>query len=261
MKSLLPIILLCVLLSACVKEINYSTEGFKKEIVIEANLNDLDSFSFVTISKMNFLNRDTAKDYVSKASIQLTDLDTKKATSYSEYSPGKYKSSYFVGQPGHDYEMKVLIESVTYTAKCYLPLPVKLDTVEFQDMTIFGGKGYHPLLNFQDGKGINNFYYFKQSINGIIDRQYYVYNDHFMDGKYQNLELYKNDFINLGDKVRVEMYCIDEPIYNYFSQLKNQDVTSGQPVIAPANPPSNFSGGVLGYFSAHSLQVKDLIVR
>ena len=249
------------MLSGCIKEINYSTEGFKREIVIEANLNDLDSFSNVTISKMNFLNGDTAKQYISNASILLTDLDTKKTISYRECLPGHYKSSYYMGEAGHDYEMKVMVESNTYIAKCHMPLPVKMDSVDFQDMTIFGGKGFHALVNFQDGKGIKNYYRIIQYINGIFDIHTYIFDDRYMDGKYQNLELYKNDFINIGDKIRVEMYCIDEPIYNYFAQLNNQDLSSGQPIVAPANPPSNFSGGVLGYFSAHSLQVKELIVR
>ena len=63
-----------------------------------------------------------------------------------------------------------------------------------------------------------------------------------------------------GDSLRVEMQNIDPGVYEYFRTLNL--ILSSNPVVTttPANPKSNFSGGALGYFSAHSRQVRGIKV-
>jgi hypothetical protein len=263
MKSSLLYILFLLSLSlvSCVKEIPFDFVGNKKTMVIEALLNNVDSFSVVKISESNNLTGDSIYAKISGAQIQLKDLTAKKSAVFSEISPGNYKSAYFKGEEGHEYQMIVQIGNQTYTASCEMPLPILLDSLEFLDMSLFGGQGYHTLIDFQDSKGFKNYYRFIQKVNGVEDKYFYVFDDKFMDGKYQNLELYKNGQIKLNDLVEVEMMCIDPSVFSYFYQLSNLDAASGQKSIAPANPNSNFSGGVLGYFSAYTSQTKKAIVQ
>ncbi len=59
-----------------------------------------------------------------------------------------------------------------------------------------------------------------------------------------------------GDQVKVEMRCIDRNIYTYMRALA--DLNSNN--TTPANPPTNFTGGCLGYFSAHTSQVRQVTI-
>jgi hypothetical protein len=50
-------------------------------------------------------------------------------------------------------------------------------------------------------------------------------------------------------------------VYEYFRTLNLILTTGAAPSTTPANPKSNFSGGALGYFSAHSRRVLRIKVQ
>lgn len=82
----------------------------------------------------------------------------------------------------------------------------------------------------------------------------FISNDELSDGKEVGQAIFSNgdNAIKRGDSVRVEMQCIDEYVYKYFFTLTQ---TISQNSAAPTNPVNNIQGA-LGYFSAHSVQVK-----
>lgn len=249
-----------ILLISCEKNIPFKINEMNKRIVIEACINDVDHYGTVKISESMGLMDDSIPPPVSMAKITLMDLTSKTNVEFTETTPGNYKSHVFKAPQGHDFELTVQVGDKTYKAVCEMPLPIILDSISFQDMTIFGGNGFHTLVNFQDSKGIENYYRFVQTVNGVKESLLYAYNDQFFDGKYQNFELFKSH-LSIGDTVCVEMQTINKNIYQYFSQLSNVDLNSGQQLLAPANPPSNFSGGALGYFSAYSYQKARAIIQ
>ena len=55
------------------------------------------------------------------------------------------------------------------------------------------------------------------------------------------------------------MECIDRPIYKYWYSL-DRSATGGSGQATPSNPVTNLQGGALGYFSAHTLQSRTMIV-
>ncbi|HKZ66576.1 MAG TPA: hypothetical protein VJ111_09490, partial [Chitinophagaceae bacterium] len=65
--------------------------------------------------------------------------------------------------------------------------------------------------------------------------------------------------IKSGDTVKLDMLCIDPAVYKYWYSV-NQSATGNSQSASPANPVSNISGGALGYFSAHTIQTKTLLV-
>jgi hypothetical protein len=64
----------------------------------------------------------------------------------------------------------------------------------------------------------------------------------------------------MGDTVAVEMHCIDPAMYKYWFSL-SQSATGETETASPANPVTNLSGGTLGYFSAHTVRSKSIIVK
>jgi hypothetical protein len=62
-----------------------------------------------------------------------------------------------------------------------------------------------------------------------------------------------------GDQVTIAMFNISQPVYQYWYSLTND--ASGSNNAAPSNPVTNIQGGALGFFSAHTIQHKSLIVK
>ena len=65
--------------------------------------------------------------------------------------------------------------------------------------------------------------------------------------------------IKSGDRVTIEMQCIDEIVYRYWSTVKAGGGDGDGNTAAPANPITNIKGGALGYFSAHTVSRKAVI--
>jgi len=57
------------------------------------------------------------------------------------------------------------------------------------------------------------------------------------------------------------MMCIDEQVYQYLFGLSETINTGLNAPASPGNPISNITGGCLGYFSAHTIQKKSLLIH
>ena len=66
--------------------------------------------------------------------------------------------------------------------------------------------------------------------------------------------------VKVGDKITVKMQCIDDAVYTFYSALL-QLSGGGGGGVTPTNPPSNISNGALGYFSAHTVSVKTIVIE
>lgn len=62
------------------------------------------------------------------------------------------------------------------------------------------------------------------------------------------------------DTVNVMMMCIDKSVDLYFYSL-SQNGGGPNASATPANPVTNIEGAVLGYFSAHTLQIKKVVIH
>jgi hypothetical protein len=63
--------------------------------------------------------------------------------------------------------------------------------------------------------------------------------------------------IHSGDQLCVELQCIDRGVFDYYNTLQQ---TVEQSSATPANPASNITGGALGYFSAHTINRRQIVV-
>ena len=93
----------------------------------------------------------------------------------------------------------------------------------------------------------------------------YVYQYKMSDGDYSykgyngtDMGFAFGDWDNGG---LVNMYCISEPVYRYYTALSKQFYDDGGAFSpAPASPPTNISGGVQGCFSAASISQYSLVL-
>ncbi|MDQ6814540.1 MAG: DUF4249 domain-containing protein [Bacteroidota bacterium] len=259
-NKIIPFTLAIVVLAACEKVISVDLNSAAPQLVIEGEVTNAAGPYQVKLSKTVNFSSSNVFPPVSGAMVQIT--DTGGATDVlTETSPGIYSTHTLLGKPGKTYSLSVTAEGKQYSAVSTMPAPVNLDSITFEKTSFFNNKRTYAVVNFQDPVGLGNYYRFTEYINGVVVPAAFVIEDRLSDGKYVSRTLF-SDTANLvnGDNLSIRMNCIDESNYSYFRTYRI--VTSNDNRSAsPANPNSNISNGALGYFSAHTVQTKQVTVH
>jgi hypothetical protein len=260
-------ILFCaaLMVCSCKKIVTLKLNTAPAQIVIEGEITDQPGPYTVSISQTVGFYEDNTFPPVSGASVTISDNTNGITDSLTEVVPGTgiYSTYDMQGVAGHTYTLSVTSQQKNYMATSTMPMPVPLDSITFSQISGFGNNQIDAIVNFQDPPGIQNYYQFVEFVNGAqITKDIFVFDDRLSDGKYINHTLYNDtSYIFQGDEVQVNMYCIDENVYNYFYQLVQSGGTGAFSTTAsPANPTSNISNGSLGYFSAHTVTSKERVV-
>ncbi|MCZ4245316.1 DUF4249 domain-containing protein [Pedobacter punctiformis] len=259
MKTLtLYLATLCLCFTACKKIISIDTDNAAAQMVIEANITDQLADQQIKITKSVGYSDQSVYPKVSGASVTVTDS---KGVSYlfTEKSPGLYVNR-MKGVPGLTYNLQVNAENKNYTATAVMPKTVKLDSVGVVSNTFFGKELKTAAAYLADPSSEANYYHFYLYVNGLLSKRIYVNDDRLTNGNKLRLQLYyeENDDddegLKTGDKVSVEMECIDANVFKYWYALSQQSGRGPNQGTTPSNPTSNISNNALGYFSAHTYQ-------
>lgn len=246
-----------LLFSSCEKVVDVDLKDTDSRIVIEGNIISDGNPCIVDITKT--INFDKSNNFpgVNNATVILSD-NVGNSESLSMISNGRYISSTIVGVEGRTYTLNVVAEGKTFTATSTLPYKVNLDSIWVDSLSFLGSQSYILTSMYTDTKDVQNYYRFKLFVNDSLDKAIFTEVDNLSDGRTVANPKFPKQEIKRGDTLRLQMMCIDKPAYMYFFSLASvQDGSSG----APANPVSNFSGGCLGYFSAHTFQEKTIVVN
>jgi hypothetical protein len=261
------LILFCasLMVCSCKKVVTLKLNTVPAQIVIEGEITDLPGPYTVSLSQTVGFYEDNTFPPVSGASVIMSDNTNGITDSLTEVAPGTgiYRTHEMGGVDGHTYTLSVTSQQQNYTATSTMPMQVPLDSISFSQLSGFGNNQIDAIANFQDPAGIKNYYQFVEFVNGTqITKDVFVFSDRLSDGRYINETLYNDtSYLFQGDEVKVNMYCIDENVYNYFYQLVQSGGTGAFSTTAsPANPTSNISNGALGYFSAHTVSSKTAVV-
>ena len=257
MKPFIPIVLLTLTaLYSCQKVVNLDLNTVPPYTVIEGVVTDQPGPYTVTIRQSVNFSADNSFPAISGARVTIGDNEGV-VDSLTETAPGTYTTHVLQGKPGNTYTLRAFAHDTLYTAVSAMPFPVTLDSVTFSQTSAFGNKSIRAIPNFQDPAGVKNYYQFIEYINGQqFTKGIFVLDDRLSDGRYISRNLRTDSsYLAIGDNLEVRMYCIDEPIFNYFDQL---DQSSGggafNTTASPANPATNIDKKALGYFSAHTVR-------
>lgn len=269
MKNIFLIILSLVLVTSCEKEIDLDLEDQSGQIVIEGNITDEIGPYYVKITKSVAFTQSNQYPAVENAQVTLSD-NTGQTESLQYIGNGRYQASTFIGQSGRTYTLKVQVEGKEYTSTSTMPEAVVFEGLD-QDSFMVGGETSYTLLPvFTDPQALGNRYLFKYTINNNPKIFLSEFSDNVNNGAVnQRPLLLPNDDgeepddikVVVGDHINVEMQCIDQNVYTFYSALLQ--LSGGGPGggITPTNPPSNISNGALGYFSAHTVRKKSIIIQ
>jgi uncharacterized protein DUF4249 len=247
-----------VLLFSCQKVVTLNLDTVPPQVVIQGEVTDQPGPYTVTIGRSVNFYADNVFPAVSGAVVQISDGQGI-TDSLTETSPGRYVTHVLAGRPGNTYTLSVTVGDTSYTAVSTMPSPVPLDSVTLEHTKgRFGRKDQiTPQANYQDPAGVKNYYQYVLNIDGVqFTNDIFAFSDRLTDGKYLTQDLrMDSSYLAPGDQLRVDMYCIDANVYNYFNQLSRSTGTGAfNTAAAPANPSTNISNGAYGVFSAHTLR-------
>jgi len=248
---------------SCKKVITVNLNNASPQVVIVGEVTNLPGpYQLSITSTVNFSATNTFPP-VSGAFVTIGD-NTGFYDTLTEGPAGVYSThSSWQGQPGNTYTLSIVAGGKTFTAVSTMPQPVPLDSVDFQqDARGRNSDVIEAIPYFQDPAGIANYYQFTETINDTPLNKIFVFDDQYSDGKYISVPLFDDSVhLKIGDKLNFSMYCIDKNVFQYFSEL--QQLLEANPFneATPANPDTNIKGGGLGYFSAHTVEVKQATVH
>lgn len=255
-KYNLTILVLVLILSSCEKVVNIDLKNAESMLVIEGKIDNSGNPAKVTISKTVPFSNDNLYPTVTGAKVTVTD-NLGNTYIFSEQSSGIYTNASLVGTSGTKYSLKVELNNNVYTSSSTMPMPVIIDSIKQDKITLS-----EPIIFvrafFKDAPGFGSKYQLVEKVNGKQNKIPFLFDDIYLDGGIVPYELIDQDAkIKVGDTVNVEIRAIDDNIYKYLRGL--QDNTIGGTV--PANPESNITGGVFGFFSAQTSFKKQVIIK
>ncbi|UZD23669.1 DUF4249 domain-containing protein [Algoriphagus halophytocola] len=261
------IVIFCITLFSCQEEVNLPLATIDGEIpVIEATWTNESYYNEVKISLAKNYYDTTGTQVINDAQVFIT-VPGKQRRVRFVYSP---KSESYVpvypnevAQVGENYQLNVLWEGLRFESSGRLLEPPTVDSVtyEYQEDRIFRDEGYYIKVYGKIPFTEDNFYRIRVIENDTLknDRDdYLLFDDTFgLTFFEEGLEL--NYDFEAGDKVRLELFRMNESAFTYINQLANLLFNDGGLFSPPPqNPDTNIEvvegdSKVLGYFNVSSV--------
>ena len=263
--NIIMILIIVISFLSCTKVVNFNLNSSSPRLIVESSISDQPSSCYVKLTQSVNYNEPNTFPAVIGATVVLYD-ETGKYYSLTESSPGVYTLPSFRGVPGKAYSLSISTSGKTYVATSRMPDAVNIDTL-YQEKLLYGpyrggGELKYVVVNYHDPVGRKNYYRFVEKINKVVQSAIYLDDDLLKDGNLISQNIVRADTsLKTRDSVTIFLQTIDKNVFNYFTQLRDVTDSYGGQTATPANPISNFSGGVLGYFSAYAVRSKSIIIR
>lgn len=253
-----------LLLSSCEKVIDIDLNKADRKIVIEGIITDQPGTHTIKLTQSVNYNEANTFPAVSGAVVIIRD-NAGNTETLTESLPGIYTTNTIQGVSGRTYTLGVTVGETTYTAISTMPEAVSIDTLLIEELN--GPHGSEKIIKAQytDPAGIANFYRFILFRNNIEELTF-IADDRLQDGAVITYPLFSrsDEFsIRTGDTLIVHLQSIDKSVYEYFRTLNelSNGASHGGSASLPANPLTNIDNEALGYFSAHSIRTKTIIIQ
>ena len=243
-----------IVFSSCQKVITLNLNSTMSRYVITGNITNQAAPYTVSITKTVDVNQDNIFPGVTGAKVVITDATAGIVDTLKDMGAGVYQTNLINGVSGHTYQLYINAASNIFVASSTMPDAVTLDSL-YTQMSPFG-RSLQVVPVYTDPTKKGNYYHFTEYVNGVAGSDLNARSDQLINGQKMTSPI-RTSKIESGDNVLVSMECIDSFVYNYYFTLSQ---TENQNSATPANPVSNISNGALGYFSAHTVSTKDVIV-
>ena len=237
-----------VLLSSCEKDIEIDYHQVPSLYVVEASVSNTNMEA--RISRTQNMDNNSSKSDINNAVVVITGDDG--SNNQLKYlSNGRYYSS-SRGVPGVTYTITVDIDGEHFTSTSTMQNKPTINSFRVIRKKIATEWFQIGELKFQDLPNEDN-WYFMHIYHNDLGYRWAVLDDR-NDPNQERQQLFTffregeggSDVLRDGDDLRIELYTIDQRAYDYLFSMQMMENTG-------TNPIPNFSGGCLGFFSAHWL--------
>ena len=268
-KHFLGVITILTILASCEEVIDVDLNSSDPAFVVEAIIYK-DSVCHVHLTRTTSYFSKEEPVFIEDAKINISDGSSSEELTYTEN--GYFNGTNIVGTEGRNYEIEIMHDAMIYKAVSYMPLKPEIISVSFSKsdspgiLNPYGEMVFTIKSEFIDNPHINNFYMIRFISDGTMLEKYYlltedITNSGSLEKSNDTLSFTESIFYD-GGKVEVQLFSIDESVYNYFMQL-NDILFWKRRVMPPAqyNPASNINNGALGYFAAWSYDSEKIILE
>lgn len=241
---------ICVLTS-CEKDIDFEYRNIEPLYVIESSISNEGAKASIT-QTLDMTSSDDPKG-IDGAIVTITTDD---GTIYAlkDNGDGTYSSDEAKGIAGHTYTLTANINGKITRSTSVMQDELHLDSAYFAKAKMMGADMYMFIADLITDCSDNNYYHLIMYRNG----EYYNWSATDNHGGPKICELgigcyisqnenHEEDIIHNGDTITAEIRRINKHTYDFLD-------TVYLGAEEKCNPKSNFSNGVLGYFSAHYIE-------
>lgn len=257
------------ILSGCQQIVSIDLNTANPRVVIEGNIKDQPGPYSVFLSMTgSYFDTTLATPPISHAQVIITD-DLGNHDTLKEVAGGTYQSSTLIGVSGRTYTLSVKTDGKEYLATSSMPTKVFIDSLYALPRQGFGGEsGYDIYVTFKDPPELGNYYRINARSSAVIPadsidgRRYRLFTDKLTNGNEMTERIRAGRNVSVGDTITIELCSIDKATYDYFHTLSDILSSDRSPTsLSPANPNSNIRGDALGYFSAYTIDSKQIVLR
>ena len=245
--------LILSIFASCTKVIDVNIDNAPAKVVVVGTINN-GTVAEVTVSKSIEVDQNNNFPPVTNASVTISD-DAGNTEVLQHTANGVYKTQNMKGVVGRTYSISVIVDGNTYTANSTMPKLVPVDSITTRQFGGFGSNTEFVVLHYTDPAEKGNYYRATLFINDELVPDIFIEDDKYINGNSREAVLFSGEYELIpgeltGQKVKVEINCIDKNTYDYLVELI--EVSGAANVASPSNPASNMQGGALGYFSAQT---------
>lgn len=251
-------ILLLILFSACEEVVDDFISVDAPSIpVADAWITNQKGGSYVRLSLSDNFNNEGQLPTINNASITVSNLSTGRTIFFREHNSGFYlpSDSSFVGEPLQNYRITIRIGSDTWEATSQMPNAPIIKDLQIDNRLLeidLEPKQYLEVL-LQDDDRFKNYYLWRLKEDGTysLSNEILLSNDQGLNG--ENIIYEFPEPIEADSLVEVTLFAITEKANQYYRGVKQLTTNNGLSRTVPENPPSNFSEGILGFFTVTSI--------
>jgi len=256
---------------ACREVIDYELPVDDPQLVIEGNLThwaanpEKDEVKVKLSTSGNFYNPDVSNP-VTEAVIQVDDLSN--GITYDlppvENEPGTFLNKDIPLALENTYKLRVSYEGNDYESTGTILPVAELDSFSYsyREESVFLDEGYYFFFSGRTPKerGINYYRFKIYEGDSLFNERgdYLIQSDEFLQAEIDTLQL-ANYAFEEGDSVRIEMYSLERPMFEYYNELVELLFNDGGLFSSPpSNPSTNIINTTnpdrppLGYFQVSS---------
>ena len=285
----LIIILFCLLIVSCEKNINITLDASQSRLVVDATIeNGRPPMVFLSKSLDYFSKIDPAvlsSSFVRNAKVRITDGTTEVLLREDSFKISTGNKIYFyttagpslsfLGKLKSSYSMVIEAEGKVYSATTTIPETTrKIDSLWWEKVPLAKDSNrVNVMIRAKDKPGLGDYirFFTKLGQQPFFPGFNSVFDDQIIDGLQYTVPVDKGfdkntpfsdstSYFKRGDTVMIKLCNIDKQTYDFWRTSEFNFQSVGNPFSSPIRILSNINNDALGYFGGYGCQYRTIII-